>query len=66
MVCAADRKVFNPSIAASTNRINLDQDGDSVNDYAFDAAGNKTVYFFNSSGMKPQTMKPSNFLKIGR
>jgi len=34
--------VFNPSISASTNRINLDQDGDSVNDYAFDSSGNTT------------------------
>ena len=34
--------MYNPSIAASTNRINLDQDGDNVNDYAFDAAGNTT------------------------
>ncbi|MBK7706106.1 MAG: hypothetical protein IPJ30_10065 [Acidobacteria bacterium] len=41
-VCPADRKVFNPSISASTNRINLEQDGDSVNDYAFDASGNTT------------------------
>jgi len=41
-ICPADRKVFNPSIAASSNRINLDQDGDSVNDYAFDAVGNTT------------------------
>ena len=41
-VCVADRKVFNPSISASTNRINLDQDGDSVNDYAFDSSGNTT------------------------
>ena len=34
--------MFNPSISASTNRINLDQDGDNVNDYAFDASGNTT------------------------
>jgi len=34
--------VFNPSISASTNRINLDQDRDSVNDYAFDSSGNTT------------------------
>ncbi|MBK7706206.1 MAG: hypothetical protein IPJ30_10585 [Acidobacteria bacterium] len=41
-VCAADRKVFNPSISPNTNRINLDQDGDSVNDYAIDNSGNTT------------------------
>jgi RHS repeat-associated protein len=29
-------------------------------------AGNKTVYFYNSSGAMKQTMKLSNFLKIGR
>lgn len=29
-------------------------------------AGNKTVYFYNSSGTMKQTMKLSNFLKIGK
>ena len=28
---------------ANANRINLDQDGDNANDYAFDAAGNTTI-----------------------
>ncbi len=41
-VCAADRKVLNPEILASNNRIKGDQDGDSINDYVFDAAGNTT------------------------
>ena len=55
-VCVADRKVFNPSISASTNRINLDQDGDSVNDYAFDAAGNTT----NDAQMRKFTYDAEN------
>jgi RHS repeat-associated protein len=52
-VCAADRKVENPSISGSTNRIVQDQDGDSVNDYIFDAVGNTsrqadgTTYIYN-------------------
>ncbi len=41
-VCAADRKVLNPEILASNNRIKGDQDGDSINDYTFDASGNTT------------------------
>lgn len=41
-VCPEDRKVENPSISASTNRIVQDQDGDSVSDYTFDNAGNTT------------------------
>jgi RHS repeat-associated protein len=41
-VCPADRKVLNPSIETGTNRIGLDQDGDSVNDYNFDSSGNIT------------------------
>jgi len=48
--------VFNPSISASTNRINLDQDGDSVNDYAFDAAGNTT----NDAQMRKFTYDAEN------
>jgi hypothetical protein len=38
-VCAADRKKLNPTISESTNRYDLDQDGDSVNDYTYDANG---------------------------
>lgn len=41
-VCAADRKVLNPEILASNNRIKGDQDGDGINDYTFDASGNTT------------------------
>jgi RHS repeat-associated protein len=41
-VCTADRKVQNPSISTSTNRIVQDQDGDSVNDYSFDSSGSTT------------------------
>jgi RHS repeat-associated protein len=41
-ICVADRKVLNPTISASTNRIVQDQDNDSVNDYVFDSAGNTT------------------------
>ncbi len=37
-----DKKSVNPTIAAGNNRIILDQEGDSVNDYLFDAAGNTT------------------------
>ena len=29
-------------------------------------AGNKTVYFYNSSGTMKQTMKLNNFLRIGK
>lgn len=36
-----DKKKVNPTFAAS-NRIAQDQDGDTVNDYLFDAAGNTT------------------------
>ena len=39
-VCSGDRKILNPSISPNTNQIVLDQDGDSVNDYLFDADGN--------------------------
>lgn len=42
-VCAADRKVQNPEILASNNRIKGDQDGDSVADYIFDSSGNTTT-----------------------
>lgn len=41
-VCTADRKVENPSISTSNNRIVQDQDGDTVNDYTFDTGGNTT------------------------
>jgi hypothetical protein len=41
-ICAADRKVMNPEILVSNNRIKADQDGDSVNDYTFDSSGNTT------------------------
>ena len=41
-VCAADRKVLNPETLASNNRIRGNQDGDGINDYTFDAAGNTT------------------------
>lgn len=41
-VCASDRKAFNPSIAAASNRIVQDQDNDSVNDYIYDSSGNVT------------------------
>lgn len=41
-VCAADRKLLNPSVSASSNRLTTDQDGDSVADYTFDNAGNTT------------------------
>lgn len=41
-VCPADRKIENPSISSSTNRIVQDQDGDTINDYTFDSSGNTT------------------------
>lgn len=38
-VCTSDRKVENPSILGSNNRIVPDQDGDQVDDYTFNSAG---------------------------
>jgi RHS repeat-associated protein len=38
-VCAADRKKLNPTISTGTNRLDLDQDGDSINDYTYDVNG---------------------------
>ncbi|MBX3282428.1 MAG: RHS repeat-associated core domain-containing protein [Acidobacteria bacterium] len=42
-VCAADKKVVDPEILTSNNRIKGDQDGDTVNDYTFDSSGNTTL-----------------------
>lgn len=47
-VCATDRKVENPSISGSNNRIVQDQDGDSNKDYTFNASGAMTTL---ASGM---------------
>jgi RHS repeat-associated protein len=41
-VCPVDRKVQNPEILTSNNRIKGDQDGDYIDDYTFDSAGNTT------------------------
>jgi len=41
-VCTADRKVLNPEILTSNNRLKTDQDNDSIDDYVFDTAGNTT------------------------
>jgi RHS repeat-associated protein len=41
-VCAADRKVVNPEILTSNNRLKTDQDGDSQDDYLYDTSGNTT------------------------
>lgn len=42
VMCSADRKVENPSVSTSTNRIVQDQDSDETNDYVFDSTGNTT------------------------
>jgi RHS repeat-associated protein len=41
-MCAADRKVENPAIQKSDNRIKTDQDGDTVADYTFNTVGSMT------------------------
>jgi len=41
-VCAADKKVLNPEILTTNNRLKTDQDNDSIDDYLFDNAGNTT------------------------
>lgn len=43
VVCASDRKKLNPAIVPNTNKLVLDQDSDSSNDYAFDSSGNTTA-----------------------
>jgi RHS repeat-associated protein len=35
-------KVFNPEVLTSNNRFKADQDGDNIDDYLYDAAGNTT------------------------
>lgn len=40
VVCDADRKHLNPSIASANNRLIQDQDGDQQNEYQYDASGN--------------------------
>jgi RHS repeat-associated protein len=42
VMCSADRKLQNPSASTSTNRLVLDQDSDSINDYGYDSNGNVT------------------------
>ena len=65
-VCASDRKLENPSISASMNRIVQDQDGDYVNDYTFDSAGNTTLttggttYIFDGEQRQVEAKNASN------
>ena len=40
LVCSSDRKKLNPAVASATNRLLQDQDGDKVDDYRYDPAGN--------------------------
>jgi RHS repeat-associated protein len=47
-VCPADRKVENPSISGSSNRLIQDQNGDTIDDYVMDPSGNVTR---NARGM---------------
>ena len=70
-VCAADRKIENPSISTSTNRIVQDQDGDSVNDYTFDFAGNTIrqatgMTFIYDGENKQVEVKNSSNVTIGQ
>ncbi len=66
VVCDSDKKIFNPSISTSTNRIDLDQDGDNVNDYAVDLSGNTTKYadgttfVFDAENKQIEVKNPSN------
>ncbi|MFM8440715.1 MAG: RHS repeat domain-containing protein [Acidobacteriota bacterium] len=39
-VCPADRKLLNPFYSPTTNRLEVNQDGDRYPDYIYDAAGN--------------------------
>lgn len=65
-VCAADRKVENPSISSSTNRLVQDQDGDNVDDYKFDSAGNTTKsangldYIYDGENKQVEVKNSSN------
>jgi RHS repeat-associated protein len=39
-VCPSDRKRLNPAVSQTNNRFTADQDGDKVDDYRYDPAGN--------------------------
>jgi RHS repeat-associated protein len=70
-VCPADRKLFNPSISAASNRLNTDQDGDSIADYTFDNSGNTTkmangLTFTYDAENKQIEVKNSSNVTIGQ
>jgi len=68
-VCPVDRKVQNPEIVPSNNRIKEDQDGDSVADYTFDATGNTTkqangmTFVYDGNSKQTEVWKGS--LRVG-
>ncbi len=65
-VCPNDRKILNPSISITSNRINQDQDGDQINDYVFDLAGNTTKeasgnsFTYNAENKQIKVVNPSS------
>jgi RHS repeat-associated protein len=70
-VCAAARKLENPEIQTSDNRIKSDQDGDGVADYTFDYAGNTTkqangMTFVFDAESKQIEVKNSSSVTLGQ
>ena len=65
-VCVPDRKLENPEILPSNNRIKTDQDGDNIADYVFDSGGNtkKTAngltYVYDGENKQVEALNAAN------